>query len=447
MKNIVLMVIVAFAAELMSAVPVIREGSVKMSQPSGHGKVEIEYVLDNAPGIVTMDVQTNAGENVWVSIGGASFANGLSGDAGHMVSTGDKKIYWDIRKTWPDRVVAEGGIRTVLKAWSTNSPPDYLAVDLSKENEHWFCEDEDKLPCGPISGELAKTRWLVLKRVKAAGVRWVMGMSPQVKNGLENHIVRSPTKLVTLTSDYYMGVYEFTQGQFMAVGCNWAENFKYPALKNQPLLPLIGYTWSKIRGSSSTWPSAGAASSESHNVDESSILGVVRGRTGIDFDLPTEAQWEFACRAGTESPLYNGKEISFSGHDPIAWIRYNTPEVDIEDNSGNLTKGHIAQPVGGKEPNKWGFFDMIGNAREFCLDVYSDAGDGKSEVIDPEGVMAPESGTAQRVCRGGASDSSATLYGKEGIYGCSAAHRGSTSQNAAYYYNGFRVICPVTLKW
>ena len=93
MKNIVLMVIVAFAAELMSAVPVIREGSVKMSQPSGHGKVEIEYVLDNAPGIVTMDVQTNAGENVWVSIGGASFANGLSGDAGYMVSTGDKKIY------------------------------------------------------------------------------------------------------------------------------------------------------------------------------------------------------------------------------------------------------------------------------------------------------------------------------------------------------------------
>ena len=446
MKNIVLTVFVVFAVELMAAVPVIREGSVKMAQTGGHGKVNIEYVLDGAPGIVTMDVQTNAGENVWVSIGGAAFVNGLSGDVGHAVSTGFKKIYWDVRKTWPDRVVEEGGIRTVLKAWATNAPPDYLVVDLTKKNVHWFCEDEDKLPCGPISSEAAKTRYLVMKRVQASGVRWVMGMSPQVKNRLENHIARSPTKLVTLTSDYYMGVYEFTQGQFTSVGCNWADNFKYPTLKNFPLLPMLGFTWTKIRGNIN-WPSAGTTVSEAHQVGSSSLLGAVRERTGIEFDLPTEAQWEFACRAGTEGPLYNGKELGFSGHDPIAWIKYNTPEVDIVDVSGNSAKVHVAQPVGGKEPNGWGFYDMIGNIREFCLDVYSENGDGLSEAVDPKGAPLPESGSHTRICRGGATATEDTLYNDEAIYGCSAAHRASANPNAAYYYNGLRVICPVTLKW
>ena len=71
------------AADAHAAVPSIVDGSVVMTP--GRKKVSVTYRLEGAPGIVTMDVQTNRGDDVWVSIGGAAFAAGLSGDVGHVV--------------------------------------------------------------------------------------------------------------------------------------------------------------------------------------------------------------------------------------------------------------------------------------------------------------------------------------------------------------------------
>ena len=417
------------AADAQAAVPSIVDGSVVMTP--GRKKVAVTYRLEGAPGIVTMDVQTNRGDDVWVSIGGAAFAAGLSGDVGHVVDKdADHEIIWDAHKTWPDRVIANGGIRAVLTAWATNAPPDWLAVDLARENTHFFCAREEDLPVAVGSAE-SKARWLILKRVHASGVRWVMGANSITDTNAGSN---ETPHFVTLTNDYYMGVYEFTQGQFMAMGGSWAANFKYPTLTNLVEKPLVGFVWDTIRGDT-TWPGEGLTRAAAHAVGSSSILKKLRDRTGIDFDLPTEAQWEFACRAGTETPLYTGYRATADMADVVAWTEDNTPEVQFNTYSGDAVTAHEMQPVGGKAPNAWGFYDILGNVWEFCIDSYVDKMSA-DEVFEPQG---PTTDTAPRSRRGG------------GIYGgatyASASRRGTTNKGAAYYYNGFRVMCPVSLKW
>lgn len=106
---------------------------------------------------------------------------------------------------------------------------------------------------------------------------------------------------------------------------------------------------------------------------------------GYTYTLPTEAQWEYACRAGTTTPF---------GGDPtlMAWFVTNSGAVQPETGLWRLT----THPVGQKQPNRWGVYDMHGNVSEWCLDWYGDYPGGS--VVDPTG---PATGTAH-VSRGGA---------------------------------------------
>ena len=107
------------------------------------------------------------------------------------------------------------------------------------------------------------------------------------------------------------------------------------------------------------------------------------------FRLPTEAEWEYACRAGTTTAFYSGANdqspcFSCSSNpnaDSIAWYCYNS--------------GHTTHPVAGKTANAWGLYDMAGNVWEWCHDLYqSDL--GSSAQTDPVGT-----GSSARVLRGG----------------------------------------------
>jgi len=108
---------------------------------------------------------------------------------------------------------------------------------------------------------------------------------------------------------------------------------------------------------------------------------------GLSLSLPTEAQWEYACRAGTNTALYTGPfDIDGDGNatalDPIAWYEGNSEDE--------------THPVGMKAPNDWGLYDMLGNVLEWCADGQRNY--SSTPVVDPIGETE---GGARRSLRGG----------------------------------------------
>ena len=89
-------------------------------------------------------------------------------------------------------------------------------------------------------------------------------------------------------------------------------------------------------------------------------MGVLRAKAGMVFDLPTEAQWEYACRAGTTTAVNTGKNLTNGSSDPAM--------DEVATYSHNM--GGNYSTVGSYLPNAWGLYDMHGNVAEWCLDWY-----------------------------------------------------------------------------
>lgn len=146
---------------------------------------------------------------------------------------------------------------------------------------------------------------------------------------------------------------------------------------------------------------------------------------GYKFDLPTEAQWEYACRAGTTTSFNNGKDMtSRTGVCPnlndIAWYQGNS-------------EGHrTVRPVGTKKPNAWGIYDMHGNVMEMCKDYFKDY--PENEVVDPLVLRNKEDLLPSTVFRGG-SVRNAPEY-------CTSSRRTNHSprRDHAPQYAGFRIV-------
>jgi formylglycine-generating enzyme required for sulfatase activity len=184
------------------------------------------------------------------------------------------------------------------------------------------------------------------------------------------------------------------------------------------------------------WPSCG------HAADASSFMGKLQTKTGLTFDLPTEAQWEYACRAGTTTSLNSGKNM-MSGDfddamDEVGRYWYNGGSGYSQD----CTPDNGTAKVGSYLPNAWGLYDMHGNVWEFCLDWYEDniSAYGGALNVNPSNQAQTRSGAtgSQRVFRGGSL--------KEVAGNCRSAKRASTSPSyAAGAHFGFRVICTAGL--
>lgn len=213
---------------------------------------------------------------------------------------------------------------------------------------------------------------------------------------------------VTLTKPYYIGVFEVTQKQYELVMGQYPSEFK------GDMRPVENVSFGQIRGFSdgAKWPASSA-------VDPMSFLGRLRARTGLDFDLPTEAQWEYACRAGTTSAFNNGGD---SEDDMKDLGRYGENHAD---GRGGYSAKHTA--VGAYMPNAWGLYDMHGNVWEWCLDW---AGDLSGGMTDPKGPVAG----AFRILRGGS-------WG-ETARGCNSSHRWRLMPNYRLRHYGFRLALP-----
>jgi uncharacterized repeat protein (TIGR02543 family) len=315
-------------------------------------------------------------------------ANALSGDTGR--EAGMHRVVWNLDKQGVKIQSTDVVFRVEYEV-----PPLYCVVDLSGgENATFYPVTYMAVPpSGGFNTDVYKTTKLVLRRIDPGS--FTMG-SPSGESGRDSDETQHK---VTLTKPYYIGLFEVTQKQYALVMGSNPSNF------SGDKRPVERVSWNTIRGNGDyapyNWPGSSTA-------DANSFIGRIQKRTGLAFDLPTEAQWEYACRAGTATAYSYGE----SANGDYMWYRDNSSEQTHD--------------VGTKKANAWGLYDMHGNVWECCLDWYA-SNLGTAAVTDPKGA----SSGSGRVLRGG----SWYHYAAS----CRSASRNSTPSNAHNYYRGFRL--------
>jgi formylglycine-generating enzyme required for sulfatase activity len=161
-----------------------------------------------------------------------------------------------------------------------------------------------------------------------------------------------PVLHVRISQAFYLGRYEVTQAQYEAV------------MKERPSL----------------FQGASLAVDQILYRNALEFCRRLSQASDVDVTLPTEAQWEYACRAGTTTPFFSGKTPK--DLDDVAWYAANS--------------GRTTHPVGLKKPNAWGLYDMHGNVWEMCADFFPSF--DMIGAVDPRGVVSDQRGAI----RGGA---------------------------------------------
>ncbi len=212
-----------------------------------------------------------------------------------------------------------------------------------------------------------------------------------------------PVHEVHITKPFYMGKYEVTQAQWEAVmGTTIGQQ------RDKADIP-----W-RLKGEGPEHPMYYVSWKEAVEFCK---------RLGSDFRLPTEAEWEYACRAGSQTRFYYGDDPNYSELDRYAWY-YGK--------SDNKT-----HPVGQKKPNAWGLYDMYGNVDEWCSDSYKFNSNYENPgKVDPKGSASVKN--SLRIYRGG--------NWLEKPERCRSANREGFMQEVGYDLMGFRVVCTGRLE-
>ncbi len=226
---------------------------------------------------------------------------------------------------------------------------------------------------------------------------------------------------VRLTEAYYLGVYPVTVGEYATFVK--ATGYRTEAETSGGAWGYDGRQWKK--DASFTWRSPGSAQTERHPVvcvswnDAQALVGWLNEdvATGLVYSLPTEAEWEYGCRAGTQTAYFWGDDPTRLGEH--AWF---------EENAGGTT-----HPVETKRPNPWGLRQVHGNIWEWCEDLH---GAYLTEaVVNPRGSL---SGGSSRVVRGGSWDLDAR--------GCRSATRGGNDPANRITDHGFRLAVSIRAR-
>ena len=160
MKHLVFPVVV-FACAGLFAVPKVKNVALTPNLPNS---IEVTYDLADEPAIVTLAVSTNG-----VAVEDSRVVS-LTGDVCRRIESGEgKKLHWAIGRDWPGAELPQGLAVTVL-AWPTNSPPPYMAVDLTVKSNLFFYASADSVPGGDTN-RIYKTTMMLMRRIPAAGSR------------------------------------------------------------------------------------------------------------------------------------------------------------------------------------------------------------------------------------------------------------------------------------
>lgn len=394
--------------------PVVSISDIKCTQRTPwNGKVDIDYT-------VTCDKED---AEIWVyPVGYDKDTNttmaprALEGDGVNApVKAGTHRMTWTVTDDYPNF----NSTAFTVKMTALVGAAPYMVVDLSGGVDaiSYPVTYLSSVPEGGWSDEY-KTTKLVLRLIPP-GSFW-MG-SPSDENGRSSYEDRHG---VVLTKPYYMGVFECTQKQYQLVMGST------PSQRKGDMRPVEKVSYNNIRGSvnGAGWPT--------HNqVDADSFMGRLRSKANMLFDLPTEAQWEYACRAGTSTALNNGKNYDWGANcnEVARWTRnsHNYGTNYKYDEKGGYTE-HTK--VGCYLENAWGLYDMHGNVRELCRDYWKNSELNTAGAVDPVGFSNAFNNEAYRVYRGGCFNDDEQIRSAYRYY--TYLGSGNTSE-----YVGFRVYC------
>jgi len=255
----------------------------------------------------------------------------------------------------------------------------------------------------------------------------------------------TPRHKVRITKPFYIGVYEIKQGQWTKVAGTTFADLTSEKWKNRPPvgddLPMYWMSWfdalvfcnklSEKEGRKPYYKLTNIAMENYGNgaIDKADveILG------GNGYRLPSEAQWEYACRAGTTTALSSGKNLTSDKEacpnlDELGWYAANTKDLP---KNKSLHKG------GSKKPNAWGLYDMHGGLLEWCGDEFEADFYERSPVDDPYNTPSDKIRDTAATVRGGCFFSPPS--------DCRSAWRRQNHTCGRYTHMGFRVVAPVDI--
>jgi eukaryotic-like serine/threonine-protein kinase len=247
----------------------------------------------------------------------------------------------------------------------------------------------------PPDETMTNTIGMKLKRIKAGAFK--MGSPDSGQTALPDE---KPRHEVEILRPFYLGVYPVTKAQFAA----FVRGADYK-------------TEAEADSDKKTWRAPGFAQTDDDPVvcvswnDAVKFCAWLSEREKKSYALPTEAQWEYACRAGATTAYSFGDDPKLLGNYAWYW-----------ENSGSCT-----HPVGGRKPNPWGLYDMHGNVWEWCADYYDRKYYQHSPIKDPQTILEANA----RLCRGGSWYDNAEI--------CRAACRNRIAPGSRYVIYGLRV--------
>jgi formylglycine-generating enzyme required for sulfatase activity len=317
-----------------------------------------------------------------------------------LLTAEGRNFTWDI----PDRInFEEGKVYTYHITLSGSSKSTAVVADVGETIDPWTDGDEEESEAGeaivPASGTatfITLPDGSVMETVYVRSGNFMMGSPSGEVNRTDSS---EQMHQVTIGRDFLMGKYEVTTSQYASFlnEMNIDGDGKGP--DGNLWVKASSYT---LKYSSNIWEPA--TGKETHPVSYVSVLGAKAYTewVGNDCRLPSEAEWEYTCRAGTQTAYFFGTDST--GIEDYAWYKY--------------TSNDQPQKVGMKKPNAWNLYDMCGNVSEICEDVYA------ADYANPK--------TDYQTTRGGSfRTSSKTMR---------SAYRYYTVPDMMFIENGFRVV-------
>ena len=450
MKNVITMCVL-FAVCSAQAVKFERV-LVRQQWPWG-AKVNIDYVLADAEGKSwDVEVVLRAGGET-LSVPKSSF----SGDR-YGVSAGAHRIVWDPSKTDYASRDTLGDVTVTLSAKDVEDSR-YLIIDMSHGAQNWARpaiwpvsytnEIVDSDGDGRWDREFKLTK-MAFRRIDPGS--FIMG-APSSEIRTYSYTAAEYQHEVTITEPFYMAVFELTSQQFYQIWA-WRINNTYGKSESTGARPANNLSYDYIRGSAANgidWPTTGTKVYDVESVETFvningytantiSTLGWFRRHVpGLLVDLPTEAQWEYCCRAGTSTPFNNGTTLTNAnavcdGLSAVGRYKFNSFAYDSSTGSWTDPKDdsqlvYGTAEVGSLAPNAWGLYDMHGNEAEWVRDWMCDK--TTAPETDPQG-----SATGTKRCfRGGC--------WSWGPSECRSASVSGDAPNKAYSTIGCRFMIPM----